>query len=109
MKKGDVFITTNDCFEVIQGDRRVTLPANKIFTYVEEDEYDNIWVNVDGRDCIWCAGTSGHRKLPYPIEKLSTLEEYRELISQVVKEMTETFGVGVEIEANPYRVKFHIG
>ena len=95
--------------EVIQGDRHVTLPSNKVFTYVEDDAYENIWVNVDGMDCIWARSHGRFRQLPYPIEKLSTIEEYRELISKIVKDMSETFGIGVEIEANQYRVKFHLG
>lgn len=109
MKKGDVFITMDNNSEVIQGDRYVTLPANKVFTYVEDDAYENVWINVDGMDCIWSPGHGRIRQLPYPIEKPDTIEEYRVLISKIAKDMSETFGIGVEIEANQNRVKFHLG
>lgn len=112
MKKGDKFITMGDGAQVIQGDNRyVTLPPNKVFTYLREDDYGNIWVNVDGLDCRWAPGGNSRiiRQLPYPIETPATIEGYRELVSQIVKDMVTTFGVGVEIEANPFRTKFHLG
>lgn len=110
MKKGDVFITLDDTTQVITPDNHIiTLPPNKLLTYVENDIHDQVWLNVDGMDCIWTSGSGRTRQLPYPIEKPSTLEEYRELISKIVKNMYETFGTEVEIEANQYRVKFHLG
>ena len=109
MKKGEVFITTADDIQVWQRDRNVTLPANKVFTYKEEDAYGNIWINVDGLDCMLATSAARSRQLPYPIEKPGTIEEYRVLISKIVKDMSETFGLGVEVEANQNRVKFHLG
>ena len=109
MKKGDVFITTAGGMEVLQGDRLVTLPANKVFTYKEEDAYGNIWINVDGLDSMLATSAARSRQVPYPIEKPGTIEEYRMLISKIVKDMSETFGLGVEVEANQNRVKFHLG
>lgn len=112
MKEGDVFITTDSNVQVAQGDRVVTLPISKVFTYVKEDERHNVWLNVDGMDCMYIPNTSRNgtfRRLPYPIEKPQKIEEYRELISKIVKDMVAVFGVGVEIEANPFRTKFHLG
>lgn len=112
MKEGDVFITTDSNVQVAQGDRVVTLPVNKVFTFVKEDELHNVWLNVDGIDCMYIEDISRYgtfRELPYPIEKPSKIEEYRELISKIVKDMANTFGVDVEIEANQFRTKFHLG
>lgn len=112
MKKGDMFITTDSNVQVAQGDRVVTLPVNKVFAYVKEDALHNVWLNVDRMDCMYIPDTSRNgtfRELPYPIEKPIKIEEYREFISKIVKDMVDVFGVDVEIEANPIRTKFHLG
>ena len=112
MKEGDQFITTDNHVQVMQGDRVVTLPINKVFTFVKEDELHNVWLNVDGMDCMYIPNTSRNgtfRVLPYPIEKPIKIEEYREFISKIVKDMVNVFGVDVEIEANRFRTKFHLG
>jgi len=109
MKKGDVFITTDGNTEVMQGHHAVSLPANKVFTFVEMDAYGNVWINIDGLDCMVIKGGGDARQLPYPIVKPSKIEEYGELISKIVKDMVDVFGVDVEIEANQFRTKFHLG
>lgn len=112
MKKGEKFITVGPGVSVVQNDKVVELPIGSVFTYKEEDCYQNIWVTAGGRDCILKYNPLMRdlaRQLPYPLEKPDTILGYRELISQIVKDMTEQFGVGVEVTANPFRTELRIG
>lgn len=112
MKKGETFITVGPGVSVVQGDRVVELLIGSVLTYKEEDSYQNIWVTAGGRDCILKFNPRMHeliRKIPYPLEKPDTILGYRELISQIVKDMTEHFGVAVEVTASQFRTEFRIG
>lgn len=112
MKKGDNFITVGLGVSVAHGDKVIELPIGSVFTYWEEDTYKNIWVKAIGRDCILQYNHRMHelvRQLPYPLEKPDTILGYRELINQIVTDMTEQFGVAVEVTANLFRTEFRIG
>lgn len=112
MKNGDKFITVGPGVQVLQGDRVIELPVGSVFTYKEEDPYGYIWVTAAGRDCILRYNPLMRdlvRQLPFPLERPDTILGYRELISQIVKDMTEQFGVGVEVTANPFRTELRIG
>lgn len=112
MKKGANFITVGPGVQVLQGDKVIELPVGSVLTYKEEDPYQNIWVTAGGRDCILRYNPLMRdliRQLPYPLEKPDTILGYRELISQIVKDMTEQFGVAVEVTANPVRTELRIG
>ena len=113
MQKGDKCITTHEGLKVYSGDRTFILPANKVFTYVETDKYENIWVNVDGSDyrLVPDAGTGDYfRKLPYPIVKPLSIREFRYFIKQIVGDMEIELGVrDISIEATNSNVTIHIG
>ena len=112
MKKGEKFITVGPGVQVTQGDKVVELPIGSVFTYKEEDCYQNIWVTAGGRDCILKYNPLMRdltRQLPYPLEKPDTILGYREFISQIVRDMNEQFGVAVEVTANQFRTELRIG
>lgn len=112
MKNGEKFITVGPGIQVLQGDKVIELPVGSVLTYKEEDPYHNIWVTAAGRDCILRYNPLMRdliRQLPFPLEKPDTILGYRELISQIVKDMTEQFGVAVEVTANPFRTELRIG
>lgn len=112
MKKGEKFITVGPGVQVTQGDKVIELPVGTVLTYKEEDLYQNIWVTAGGRDCILEYNPLMRdliRQLPYPLEKPDTIQGYRELISQIVKDMNEQFGVEVEVTASHFRTELRIG
>ena len=112
MKKGEKFITVGPGVSVVQGDMVVKLPIGSVLTYKEEDRYQNIWVTAAGRDCMLRFNPRMYeliRKIPYPLEKPDTILGYRELISQIVKDMNEQFGVDVEVTASQFRTELRIG
>lgn len=112
MKKGEKFITVGPGVQVIQGDKVIELPVGTVLSYKEEDRYQNIWVTAGGRDCILKYNPLMRdlvKQLPYPLEKPDTILGYRELISQIVRDMNEQFGVAVEVTANQFRTELRIG
>lgn len=112
MKKGENFITVGPDVTVIQGDKVIELPVGTVLTYKEEDPYQNIWVTAAGRDCMLKYNPFMRdlvRQIPYPLEKPDTILGYRELISQIVRDMIEQFGVEVEVTASPFRTELRIG
>lgn len=112
MKKGEKFITVGPGVSVVQGDTVVQLPIGLVLTYKEEDPYQNIWVTAAGRDSMLRFNPRMYeliRKIPYPLEKPDTILGYRDLISQIVKDMNEQFGVDVEVTASQFRTKLRIG
>ena len=105
MQKKNLFITIREGLQVLQGDKIITLPANKVFTYVETDKYEQVWVNVDGLDCrLFLPRTPRdyYRELPYPIEKPSSISGYRHLLTKIIRYMEYA------LEVNSHDARIHI-
>lgn len=112
MQKKNLFITIREGLQVLQGDKIITLPANKVFTYVETDKYEQVWVNVDGLDCrLFLPRTPRdyYRELPYPIEKPSSISGYRHLLTKIIRDMEDALEVsGISVEVNSHDARIHI-
>ena len=107
MKQNQKYLTLKD-IDVFNPDLNTRIPANPIVTYLRESEMSiTVWWNNREYSIFRGPATEGCLyKLPYPIEKPKTISEYKNLVKDVISDMTDVFNSEISIEADESQVIF---
>lgn len=102
------YIVEKPDFQVWIGDIKLeTLPVGTVFTH--EDDKSVIFL-LDGRSAkIFSRPKAGTvREIPYPLERPSSISGYRHLLTQIIRDMEDTFEVsGISVEVNSHDARIH--
>lgn len=103
------YIVEKPDFQVWIGDIKLeTLPVGTVFTH-EADKPVVIFL-LDGRSAkIFSRPEAGTvREISYPLERPSSISEYRHLLTQIIRDMEDTFEVsGISVEVNSHDARIH--